>query len=119
MDLRDFVLGNQKVLRHCNDRTPGQTDIDMLYGTLDYATARFHTILIKLSQDALAEAENKITVQECFDAIQSFYKYTLKYQDGNVMTKWFYRLLLHRIGKRRIPKIKNLHDKLITSNGRD
>ena len=65
------------------------------------------------------EAENKITVQECYDAIQSFYKYTLKYQDGNVMTKWFYRLLLHRIGKRRIPKIKNLHDKLITSNGRD
>tara|TARA_B100000902_G_C26669701_1_gene602452 strand:+ start:68 stop:427 length:360 start_codon:yes stop_codon:yes gene_type:complete len=119
MDLRDFVLGNQKVLRHCNDRTPGETDIDMLYGTLDYATARFHTILIKLSQDALAEAENRNKVKECFDAIQSFYKYTLKYQDSSVMTKWFYRLLLHRIGKRRIPKIKILHDKLITSNGRD
>mgnify|MGYP001240743945 CR=1 FL=1 len=119
MDLRDFVLGNQKVLHHCNDRTPGETDIDMLYGTLDYATARFHTILIKLSQDALAEAENRNKVKECFDAIQSFYKYTLKYQDGSIMTKWLYRLILHRIGKRRIPTIKILHDKLITTDGRD
>ena len=119
MNLEDYVKENQKIISMVKERVPGRPEVDMYYGTLDYATARFHTILIKLSQDALAEAENKITVQECFDAIQSFYKYTLKYQDGNVMTKWFYRLLLHRIGKRRIPKIKNLHDKLITSNGRD
>lgn len=119
MDLRDFVLENQEVLRHCNDRTPGDNDIDMLYGTLDFATARFHTILIKLSQDPIAEQENKDKVQECFDIIKSFYRYTLKYEYANFITKLYYRTILHIIGKRRIPKIKNLHDKLTTNDGRD
>ena len=51
MNLKDFVLRNQEIIELINDRVGGDETIDKYYGTLDYATARFHTILIKISQD--------------------------------------------------------------------
>ena len=53
MNLEDFVVKNQKIIELVKDRVGGNTDVDMYYGTLDYATARFNTILLKLSQDKL------------------------------------------------------------------
>ena len=53
MNLKDFVLENQKIIELVKDRVGGQHDVDMYYGTLDYATSRFHTILLKLSQDKI------------------------------------------------------------------
>ena len=50
MNLEDFVIKNQKIIELVKDRVGGKTDVDMYYGTLDYATARFNTILLKLSQ---------------------------------------------------------------------
>ena len=53
MSLHHYVQHNQKVMELIKDKVPGRNDVDMYYGTLDYATARFNTILIKLSQDRL------------------------------------------------------------------
>ena len=64
MNLKDFVLENQKIIELVKDRPGGKEDVDMYYGTLDYATARFHTILIKLSQDKIKEVEH---TQELLD----------------------------------------------------
>ena len=50
MNLKEFVLENKKVIDLVKDKVPGDDAVDMYYGTLDYATARFNTILIKLSQ---------------------------------------------------------------------
>ena len=55
MNLKNYVQGNQKVINLVKDRVPGDNQVNMYYGTLDYATARFHTILLKLSQDVLKE----------------------------------------------------------------
>ena len=55
MNLKDYVVQNQKVINLVKDKVAGDTTVDMYYGTLDYATARFHTILIKLSQDQILE----------------------------------------------------------------
>ena len=74
MNLKDFVLQNQEIIEFINDRVGGNETIDKYYGTLDYATARFHTILVKISQDKILEAENQSEVLECFNAIQDFYK---------------------------------------------
>ena len=74
MNLKNFVIENQKVIDLVKDRVGGDSEVDMYYGTLDYATSRFHTILLKLSQDALKEQEYVIEVDECFHAIQDFYK---------------------------------------------
>ena len=112
MSLRKFVLGNQKILDLVKDKVPGRERVDMYYGTLDYATARFHTILLKLSQDKILEADNIKEVEECYNAIQDFYNNVEKYRWGPWWTRLFAKIKLHRIGTKRIPKIKKLLEKL-------
>jgi len=112
MDLKNFVLHNQNIIEDIKSRTPGQDDVDMYYGTLDYATARFHTILLKLSQDKIAEADNERDVVDCFNAIQDFNKNVQRYRFWPRFTRPFLKLILHGIGTRRIPKIKKLLHKL-------
>ena len=74
MNYENFVKQNQKIIQAIKDRVPGDDQVDMYYGTLDVATARFHTILLKISQDRLAEDRLKHDVDYCFKAIQDFYK---------------------------------------------
>ena len=69
MDLAYYVTANQKLIDDIKSRTPGQDDVDMYYGTLDYATARFHTILIKISQDSWQAKPNKL-MKDFNDSIQ-------------------------------------------------
>ena len=112
MNLKDLVLGNQKIIELVKDRTGGKEDVDMYYGTLDYATARFNTILIKLSQDKIKEIEHTTEVLDCFNAIQDFYNNVQRYRFWPKITRPFIKLNLYGIGTRRIPKIKNLLQKL-------
>ena len=112
MNLKDFVLENQKIIELVKDRVGGHDTVDMYYGTLDYATARFHTILIKLSQDKIKEVEHTTEVLDCFNAIQDFYNNVQRYRFWPKITRPFIKLNLYGIGTRRIPKIKNLLQKL-------
>ena len=112
MNLKDFVLRNQEIIEFINDRVGGDETIDKYYGTLDYATARFHTILIKISQDKILEADNKSEVLDCYNAIQDFYKNVQRYRFWPRITRPFIKLVIHGIGTRRIPKIKKLLEKL-------
>ena len=106
--LEDYVKQNQKIMQAIKDRVPGDDQVDMYYGTLDYATARFNTILLKLSQDRLLEDKVQFEVQDCFKSIQDFYDYVQKYRFWPFFTKPFIKIILHGIGTRRIPKIKKL-----------
>ena len=112
MNLKDFVLKNQKIIELVKDRVGGQKDVDTYYGTLDYATARFNTILLKLSQDKIKEIEHTTEVLECFNAIQDFYNNVQRYRFWPKITRPFIKLNLYGIGTRRIPKIKNLLEQL-------
>ena len=112
MNLKDFVLKNQEIIQTINNRVHGNDRVDMYYGTLDYATARFNTILLKLSQDKILETDHEIEVLDCFNAIQDFYKNVQRYRFWPKITRPFIKLNLHGIGTRRIPKIKNLLKKL-------
>jgi|TARA_B100001094_G_C17940197_1_gene675144 hypothetical protein len=112
MNLKDFVLENQKVIDLVKDRVAGDSRVDMYYGTLDYATARFHTIILKLSQDKIKEQEHLPDVVECFETIQAFYKNVQRYRFWPRITRPFIKMILHGIGTRRIPKIKRLLEKL-------
>ena len=108
MKLKDFVVENQKVIALVKDRVPGDEQVDMYYGTLDYATARFNTILIKISQDRVLEEVHKKDVLECFNTIQDFYKHVQRYRFWPFFTKPFIKMVLHGIGTKRIPMIKKL-----------
>ena len=112
MNLKDFVLENQKIIELVRDRVGGENVVDMYYGTLDYATARFNTILIKLSQDKIKEVEHTTEVLDCFNAIQDFYNNVQRYRFWPKITRTFIKLNLYGIGTRRIPKIKILLKKL-------
>ena len=37
MNLQDYVTQNQKIIDLVKDRTGGDSQVDMYYGTLDYA----------------------------------------------------------------------------------
>ena len=112
MNLKDFVLENQKIIELVNDRVGGKEEVDKYYGTLDYATARFNTILIKLSQDKIKEVEHTTEVLDCFNAIQDFYNNVQRYRFWPKIIRPLIKLNLHGIGTRRIPKIKRLLEKL-------
>ena len=112
MKLQEYVLENQEIISAIKDRVPGDVKEDMLYGTLDYATARFHSILLKLSQDEIKKWSHRWDVKDCFDIIQKFYSYTKKYCNGNMLQRLYYKVILHKIGTQEIPKIKKLLEKL-------
>ena len=112
MNLKDFVIKNQKIIELVKDRVGGENVVDKYYGTLDYATARFNTILIKLSQDKIKEVEHTTEVLDCFNAIQDFYNNVQRYRFWPKITRPLIKLNLYGIGTRRIPKIKNLLQKL-------
>ena len=108
MQLKDYVLENRKIIQAMQERTPGDERLDMYYGTLDYATARFHTILLRLSQDRILAQEHALEVMECYEAIQAFYSNVKRYEAWPKFFKHIVAIVLHGIGTRRIPKIKRL-----------
>ena len=110
MDFNEYVKQNQAVIKFVEEAIPGS--IDKYVGTLDYASARFNTILIKLSQEPLIADQYKNDVQECFYAIQSFYNHTRKYVQAPYIFKPVYSFLLFVTGTIRIPKIKFLLEKI-------
>jgi len=112
MNLVDFVKENEKIINMVKERTPGQQEVDMYYGTLDVATARFHSILLRISQDRLAEQRLKSDVDFCFKAIQDFYRNVQRYRFWPFFTKPFIKTVLHGIGVKRIPEIKKLLNRL-------
>ena len=110
MDLKDYVTQNRKVIDFVNDVTPGH--IDKYIGTLDYATARFNTVLLKLSQDVLKAHQYRHEVEECFQIIQDFYSYTIKYTNSHRFLAPIIKLILHYKGTVHIPKVKLLFEKI-------
>lgn len=110
IDLQEYVKQNQQVIQFIKDVTPGE--IDKYTGTLDYATARFNSILLKLSQDPLALDTNRKEVHNCFQTIQMFYFNTKKLIEQHWLLRPYIKIKLHYIGKFRIPKIKKLLENL-------
>ena len=110
MDLRYYVRENQQVMEFVQHATPGA--IDKYIGTLDYATARFNTILLKLSQDPLGADEHNNEIDECFNVIQSFYTDTKSYLTWPYLAKPIMAVKLHWAGTTQIPKIKFLLEKI-------
>ena len=110
MYVNDYVRANKEVIEFVQNAVPGA--IDKYVGTLDYATARFNTILLRLSEDPIMLDEFMPEARDCFDAIQSFYANTQRLITWPWMFKPVAKVMLHGIGTRRIPKIKRLMDRV-------
>ena len=116
MKLDQYVIENKKVIELVKNKSQNDPVLGKYYGTLDYATARFNTILIKLSQDAVLEEINKQDTLDCFNAIQDFYKNVQRYRFWPKFTRPFIKMILHGIGTKRIPLIKKLLNRLENDN---
>ena len=114
MNLNDIVKSNEEILQLIEKDHPGR--LNMYIGTLDTAMSRLNTTLIKLSQDKVLEQEHTAEVVDCQEAIQSFYKNTLRLRDWHWITRPLIKVILHGIGTRKIPKIKRLYNKVITND---
>ena len=114
MNLNDIVKSNEEILQLIEKDHPGR--LNMYIGTLDTAMSRLNTTIIKLSQDKVLEQEHTAEVVDCQEAIQSFYKNTLRLRDWHWITRPLIKLILHGIGTRKIPKIKRLYNKVITND---
>tara|TARA_Y100001937_G_C7112134_1_gene328185 strand:+ start:311 stop:649 length:339 start_codon:yes stop_codon:yes gene_type:complete len=110
MDFREYVENNQTVVQFVKDYMPGEND--KYIGTLDYATARFNTILLRLSEDPLMADQYKIDVQECYQIIHNFYRNFKWFTTANSFLRPFLKLILHYQGTIHIPKIKLLLEKI-------
>ncbi len=110
MNFREYVERNQTVVQFVKDAMPGEND--KYIGTLDYATSRFNTILLRLSENPLKADQYAQDVQECFDIIQSFHTYTKRMINWHPIVKPIAKLILHIKGKIDIPKIKFLLEKV-------
>ena len=110
MHVNDYVEANKDVIAFVQNAVPGA--IDKYVGTLDYATARFNTILLRLSEDPIMLDEFMPDARDCFDAIQSFYTNTQRLITWPWILKPVAKVMLHGIGTRKIPKIKKLTDKV-------
>ena len=105
-------------VRKCSYENSGGKRYEIVQGyvgTLDYATARFNTILLRLAEHPLTIDEHTSELLDCHFAIQHFYKNTKRLMTWPKITHSILRFNLHGIGTRKIPKIKNLLNKLITN----
>ena len=114
MSLDHYVKANKDIIQFVKNAVPGA--VDKYVGTLDYATARFNTILIIVSQDRILEEVHKGVVEECFNTIQAFYNITKKLITWPWVFKPLMKIRLHTIGTKRIPAIKRLLNRLENNN---
>jgi len=84
----------------------------MLNASLDMAIARFNTILLRLVEHPLQAEEHKLDVEECQSAIDDFYHYILKLDTWPRFTHWFWRYMIHRVGTKKLPKIRALLNRI-------
>ena len=110
MYVNDYVRANKEVIEFVQNAVPGA--IDKYVGTLDYATARFNTILLRLSEDPLRADEHRKEIDECFGVIQNFYADTKRYLTWLYLMKPIIALKLHWAGTTQIPKIKRLLERI-------
>ena len=99
---------------HSRDVHPGiKTDLmTMCVGTLDVALSRFNTALLRCQQHPLIADEYLTELKECVTVINRFYNWTLRLKNWSRWLIWIPIFMLDWIGRRHIPKIKKLHDKV-------
>lgn len=114
MDFNDVVKNNKQIIDFVN-AWPGRTQPfhikkDLLLtpyvGTLDIASARLNSILIRLSEHPLLKSEYEQDVKICNEILNKFFRTTLKLRTWPKIFIPFFKWRLKRIGVKHIPKIK-------------
>jgi hypothetical protein len=86
------------------------TDVynQMLTASMDVAIARLNTILLQLIQHPLEAEQCQAEVNLCQRAIDDFFGLIVDMDTWPTITHWWWRWRLHRVGTKKIPRIKTL-----------
>lgn len=103
--LKNYIHHNQKQLEYMRSLSPQN---DKWTGTVDYAVARFNTILLKLINTPLKLDEHYGDIIECQRVIDSFVENVRRYYKWPRLFKWYPKMCIYGIGTKQIPRIKNL-----------
>ena len=87
----------------------------MCVGTLDMALSRFNTALLRCQQHPLIADQYYTQLKTCTRIINRFYRWMIRFNNWPTVISWFPVLVLDWIGRRHIPKIKKLHDSILTT----
>lgn len=120
MNFDDIVKSNRQIIQFVND-WPGKDqpfhikknlELTKYVGTLDIASSRLNTILLRLSEHPMIKDEFSKDVLECNKILKKFFKYTLRIKTWPKALLPFVKWQLHRIGTKGIPKIRLTLEKI-------
>lgn len=103
--LQQYIRHNQAQLQYVRSLSPQN---DKWTGTVDYAVARFNSILLKLINTPLKLDEHHGEIEECQQTIDAFVKHIRRYHEWPRLLKWYPKICIHGIGTMQIPRIKYL-----------
>ena len=121
MNFAELVKSNRQIIQFVND-WPGKDqpyhikknlELTKYIGTLDVASSRFNTILLRLSEHPMMKEQFANDVSQCNSIIKKFFVNTLRLKTWPKAIKPFIRWRLHLIGTQQIPKIKSTLKKVI------
>jgi hypothetical protein len=123
MQLHSIVQANKQVIDFVNNwpdkEQPFHIKQNLLLtkyiGTLDVATSRFNTILLRLSEHPIMQSDFENSVLDCQNVIHKFYINTCRLTQWPKFTQSYLKWRLHRLGTRQIPKIKKTLNIVLTT----
>ena len=114
MNYSELVKSKSKIIIFVNE-WPGKDqpfhirknlELTKYIGTLDVASSRFNTILLRLSEHPMMKEQFANDVQQCNLILKKFFVNTLRLKTWPKVIQPFVKWRLHLIGTRQIPKIK-------------
>jgi hypothetical protein len=114
-----IVESNSVILKFVNQHSSNKK-YSKYIGTLDYAVARLHNSIIKVNDLPLFVAEQYYSsIHDTKRIVNEFYKYTKLLVNSGFIPSFYYKYQLHRIGIKKIPKIKTLLQNIIINSNND
>tara|TARA_X000000950_G_C13778578_1_gene604084 strand:+ start:652 stop:1017 length:366 start_codon:yes stop_codon:yes gene_type:complete len=114
-----IVESNSVILKFINQHSSNKK-YSTYIGTLDYAVARLHNSIIKVNDLPLFVAEQYYSsIHDIKRIVNEFYKYTKLLVNSGFIMSLYYKYQLHRIGTKKIPKIKTLLQNIIINSNND
>lgn len=107
--IKTYIKQNQAHLQYVRSVEPQN---DKWTGTVDYAVARFNTVLLKLINTPLDLDRHWLDIQECQSILNGFVEHIRRYHKWPTWMRWYNHLMIHYTGKFKIPRIKKLLNNL-------
>lgn len=103
--IKGYIQTNQTSLDRIKNYHPKN---DRWIGTIDYATARFNTLILHLVNYPLSLDEYREQMEDAQRAIENFIKEVDRYYRWPSFLRWWPAFCVFWVGRTQIPRVKKL-----------